>query len=61
MGLVLFNHEAQVAAELKPWTKAWVGKIKSKISGLKAYGSTNLSCAAQTATDLYKSAGMAVN
>jgi hypothetical protein len=57
VGLVLFNHSAHVAAELKAWSKPWVGKLKSKIGSLKASGSTNLSAAAQCATDMYKSAG----
>ena len=60
MGLVLFNHVSHVAAELKAWSRAWVGKLKGKISSLKACGSTNLSAAAQCATDMYKSAGMHV-
>ena len=57
MGLVLFNHNAHVAVKLTEWTKTHAAKIKDTIKSLKAGGSTNLSAAAQCATDLYKTAG----
>ncbi|XP_062501858.1 uncharacterized protein LOC134178963 [Corticium candelabrum] len=57
VGLVLFNHNAHVAVKLTEWTKTHAAKIKDTIKSLKAGGSTNLSAAAQCATDLYKTAG----
>ncbi|XP_065828395.1 uncharacterized protein [Oscarella lobularis] len=55
-GLILFNHEATVAGELAPWSKALIKSMKTKIESLCPGGMTDLTKAAVSATDLFAKA-----
>jgi len=59
--LILFDDQAKVTQELKPWKDINSGELKSKIMNTKTRGGTNIEKGMKAAADQYKNIGQSNN